>query len=195
MAEIVRTFGGRKQRQRRGHGGPQLLDGAPTRRAKQRFQFREPQFDRIQVGTVRREVPDLRARGFDPLADALDVMGAQVVHHDNVAGLERRDEDLVEVGEKTVAVHRPIEQPRRREACDPQRPHERTGLPVMVGCVIVDARAASAPAVAPEQVRRDATFIEKREAGRVNRRGDALPIRPGGGYVGAILFGGAYRFF
>ena len=61
--------------------------------------------------------------------------------------------------------------------------------------MIVDACAAPAPAITPEQVRRDSTFIEKGEAGWVNRRGDASPIRPGGGYVGAILFGGAYRFF
>ena len=122
-------------------------------------------------------------------------MGAQVIHHDDVAGLERRDEDLVEVGEKTVPVHRPVEEPRRGQARDPQRPHERTGLPVMVRRMIVDARAAPTPAVAPQQVRRDPTFIEKREAGRVNGGGDLSPICPGRGDVGAILFGRADRFF
>ena len=65
----------------------------------------------------------------------------------------------------------------------------------MMRRVIVDARAAPAPAVASEQVRRDPTFIEKREAGRINRGGDPLPVRPGGGDVGAILFGRADRFF
>ena len=150
MAEVVRTFGGGKQRQRRGHRGPQVLDGAPTCSAAQRFQFREPEFDRIQVGALRRQVPELRARRLDPLADALDVMGGQVIHHDDVAGLERRDEDLIEVGEKTVPVHRPLEQPGRGQAGDPQRPHERAGLPVMMRRVIVHARPAPAPAVAPE---------------------------------------------
>ena len=65
----------------------------------------------------------------------------------------------------------------------------------MMRRTIVDACAAPAPAVAPEPVRRDSTFIEKREAGWVNRRSDASPIRPGGGDVGAILFGRARRFF
>ena len=195
MAEIVRTFGRGKQRQRCSDSGPQLLHGAPTRRAEERFQFREPQFDRVQVRTIGRQVPELRARRLDPLADALDVMGAQVVHHDDIADLECRHEDLVEVGEKTVPVHRPIEQPRRGQARGSQRPHERTRLPVMMRSVIVDARATPAPAVAPKQVRRHATFIEKGEAGRVNRRRDASPIRPGGGDVDAILFGRAHRFF
>ena len=65
----------------------------------------------------------------------------------------------------------------------------------MVRRVIVDARAAAAPPIAPQQVRRDPTFIEKDEAGRVNRRDDSSPIRPSGGDVGAILFGRADRFF
>ena len=195
MAEIVRTFGGGKQRQRRGHRGPQVFHRTPPRCAEERFQFREPEFDRIQVGAIWRQVPELRARRLDPRADALDVMGGQVIHHDDVADVERRDEDLVKVGEKAVPVHRPIEQPGRGQAGDPQRPHERAGLPVMMRRVIVHARAAPAPAVAPEEVRRDATFIEKREAGGVNRRGDASPVGPRGGDVGAILFGRAHRFF
>ena len=65
----------------------------------------------------------------------------------------------------------------------------------MVRRVIMDARAAPAPAVAPQEVRRDPTFIEKGEAGRINGGGDPSPIRPGGGDVGAILFGRAHRFF
>ena len=174
---------------------PERLDGPTTGRADKGFELRETELDGIQVRTVRRQVPELRACGFDPLADALNVMGAQVVHHEDVAGLKRRDEDLVEVGEKTVPVHRSIEQPRRGQAGHPQCPHECAGLPVMMRRMIVDARAAPTPAVAPQQVRRDPTFIEKREAGRINRGGDPLPVRPGRSDVGAILFGRADRFF
>lgn len=121
-------------------------------------------------------------------------MGAQVVRHDDVADVERRDQDLIEVGEKTVAVHGPIEQSRRGKAGDPQRPDERTGLPVMMRRVIVDARAAAAPAVAPQQIGGDATFVEKHEPGGVNRGREVAPVRPGRGDVGAILLGRADRF-
>ena len=65
----------------------------------------------------------------------------------------------------------------------------------MVRRVVVDARAAAAPAIAPQQIRRDAAFVKKHEAGWINRRGDQPPRGPGRGDVGAILFGRADRFF
>jgi hypothetical protein len=195
VAEIVSAFGCGKQRETGRDGRPEFLHGAPTRGAEQRFQLREPQFYRIQVGTVRRQVPQLRARRLDPRADTLDVMGAQVVHHDDIAGSKRRGQHLIEVGEKRVAVHRPIEQAGSDQALHTQGGDEGAGLPMLVGRMIVDARATATPAVAPQQVRGDATFIKKDEPGNVNRRGEALPIRPGRGDVGAILLGGPHRFF
>jgi len=195
MTEIVSTLGGGKEGQTRADGVPEFLHGAPTRGAEQRFQLREPQLNRIQIGAVGRQVPKLRARRLDPLAHALDVMGTQVVHHDDVVGPERGDEDLIEVGEKTVPVHRPIEQSRRSQASHPQRRDERAGLPVLMRRVVVDAGATATAAVAPQHVRRDAAFIEKHEPGGVNRRGDAVPVRPGRDDVGAIPLGRAHRCF
>ena len=66
---------------------------------------------------------------------------------------------------------------------------------MMMWGVIVDARAAATPAIAPQQIRRDAAFIEKNEPVGINRRGEAAPVRSGRGDVGAILFGRADRFF
>ena len=137
----------------------------------------------------------MRARRLNPFADALDVMGGQVIHHHDVAGLERRDQDLIEIGQKRVTIHRPIEQAWRGESGNPQRRHERAGLPVMMRCVIVDARAAAAPAVAPQQIRGDPALIEKHEPGGVHRGGEAAPVRPGRRHVGAMLLGRAYGFF
>ncbi len=195
MAEIVSTLGGGKEGQTRADRVPEFLHGAPTRGTEQRFQLGEPQFDRIQVGTIGRQVPELRARRLDPLADALDLMRGQIIHHDDVAGLERGDEDLIEVREKRLPVHRPIEQSRRGQPGHAERGHERARLPVVVRRVIVDAGAPPTPAVAPYQVRGDPTFIEKDEPRWINRRRDASPVRSGRGDVGAILLGRADRFF
>lgn len=77
-------------------------------------------------------------------------MGGQVIHDHNVAGLERRHQDLIEVGQKRVAVYGAIEQPGRGQASDPQPCDEGAGLPVMMRRVVVNARAAAAPAIAAE---------------------------------------------
>ena len=65
----------------------------------------------------------------------------------------------------------------------------------MMRRVIVHARAAAASAVAPEQIGGDPTFIEKHKPAGINQGGEAAPVGPGGGDVGAILFGRAHRFF
>jgi hypothetical protein len=64
-----------------------------------------------------------------------------------------------------------------------------------VGRVIGHPVAPQTAAVAANQIRGDATFVEKDEAGGVNRRRDRLPLVPRGDDVGAGLFGRAYRFF
>ena len=195
MAEIVPAFGGGEEGQRRTDGVPELRHGAPPRGAEQRFQLGEPQFDRIQIGTIGRQIPELRAGRFDPLADPLDLRRRQIVHHDDVADLERRAEDLIHVGEQALAIHRAIEEGGRGQPGHAQRRHERTRLPVVMRGVIVDAGAPPTPAVATQQVGGDPAFIQKDEPPRVNRRRDASPVRPGRGDVRPILFGGAYRVF
>ena len=59
---------------------------------------------------MRRQIAERRADAFDPLANAVAVMTAQVVHDDEVARPQRGDQDLVEVGEKTFAIHRPVQE-------------------------------------------------------------------------------------
>jgi hypothetical protein len=48
-------------------------------------------------------------------------VGRQVVHHDDVVGLERRDQHLLDIGEERLAGHRAIEHHRRGQAIAPQR--------------------------------------------------------------------------
>jgi len=66
MAEIIPAFGGGEEGQARADRVPEFLHGASPCRAEQRLQLGEPQFDRIQVGTIRWEVPELGAGRFDP---------------------------------------------------------------------------------------------------------------------------------
>jgi hypothetical protein len=195
VAEIIPALGGGKPGQARADRRPELLHGAPPRGAEQRFEFRKPEFNRIEVRTVRWQVPEVRAGRFDALADALDVMGPEVIHHDDVPSLQRRRQDLIEIGEERVAVHRSVEEAGRGQALHAQGRDEGAGLPMMVRRVIMDARAATAPTVAPEQVSRDAAFIKKHEPSGINRGGEASPVGSGHDDVGAILLGRAHRFF
>ena len=113
MADVVAALGWSEARDTRAEQGPKRLDRPTTRGAHQRFECREAQFDRIEIRTVRGQILQRGARAFDQALDAVDVMRGEVIGDDDVAGRERGDQDLFDVGEKTVAVHRAIDHPRR----------------------------------------------------------------------------------
>jgi hypothetical protein len=63
------------------------------------------------------------------------------------------------------------------------------------GRVIVQPHAARTAPIAPQQVGRHATFIEKHVLAHVAQRLPGLPLSPGGGDIRASLLVGVYRFF
>ena len=72
---------------------PQRLDRSTARRADDRLQFREAEFDRIEVGAVRRQIQQRGAGVRDRLANPADVVRAEVVRDDKIADVQGRDED------------------------------------------------------------------------------------------------------
>ena len=175
--------------------GPEGLDRAAARRAHDRLQFREAELDRIEVGAVRREIPHHRARGGEDLFDATDLVRGQVIGDHDVARAERGHEDLLEIGKKARPVDRAVEDGGRGQASDAQRGQKRTGLPAGARRVVVDACARQAAAVAPQQIRGDAGFIEKCEPREIPRRRVLVPGRPRQVDVRSIVFRRPYGFF
>lgn len=62
-----------------------------------RHEFGEGPFDWVDVRTVRRKVPQRRARGLDGASDAGAYMSWQIVHDDDVAKGQRGHEDLLDL--------------------------------------------------------------------------------------------------
>ena len=195
MADVVAALGWSEAGDTLAQQGPERLDRPTARGPHQRFEFREAQFDRVEIRTVRRQVPQRGARGLDQTLDAVDVMGGEVVGDDDVARRERGDQDLFDVGEKTVTVHRAVDHARRGQPRDAQAGDKRAGLPPRERRVIADAVAPQAAAVPAQEIRGDARFIEKDEARRVPRRRRGLPPLPRGRDIGPVVFGRAYRLF
>ena len=59
-------------------------------------------------------------------------MGGQVVHDDDVAWLKGRDENLLDIGLKALAVDRPVKKPRGVDPVMAQGSQEGRGLPMTV---------------------------------------------------------------
>ena len=122
-------------------------------------------------------------------------MDGEVVEHDDVAGPQRRDEDLLDIGAELSDVDRAVEDGRGGEPVEPQRRDHRVRLPMAAGRVIVEARAAGTAAIPPQQIGRDAAFIEKDVLPDIAQRLPVAPVAPGRRDIRPALFVGVYRFF
>ena len=56
----------------------------------------------------------------------------KVVHYDHITGREIGNENLLDINAESIAIHRAVEYPRRREAADPQPSREGRRLPMAV---------------------------------------------------------------
>ena len=64
-----------------------------------------------------------------------------------------------------------------------------------VGRVIAETESAATPAIAAEQIGRDAGFINEDIAARIVQAQGVLPLPPACGDISATLLVGEYRFF
>ena len=87
-------------------------DGLPECRAGARagvphpvFELGEGLLDGVQIGAVWWQEQQMRPDVPDSLAHRLAFVTAEVVHYDDVAGVERGNENALHVGSEDVAVH------------------------------------------------------------------------------------------
>lgn len=195
MLDEVHALGRCEQVQCEGHQLHDLVEAAGPRGAQERLELREGLFDRIEVRTVRGQEsetgPDPRNRGLDR---RLFVQG-EVVEDDHVPGPQRRDEDLLNIGEERGIVERAIEHGGCRETIDAQAGHDRVGLPVAARGRVMQARAAGAASVTAQQVGGHAGLVDEDVGPRIVQGLGVLPVPTGRDDVRPALLVGVYRFF
>ena len=195
MSKVVAAFGWIIAGPGGANGVPQDLPCATAGLAQDRLQLRKRQRNRIEVRTVFRQKPELRADGFDRSSHRGALVTREVVHDDDVARRERWRQDLLDVGQKTGAVDRAIKHGWRGEACHAQRPEKRRGVPAAIRRVVGDPGAGQPTAIAANPIGPHTTLIEKHEARGIERRRRGAPDRAGAADVSAIVFRRVYRFF
>ena len=195
MPEVIPAFVRAEALETFAEERPERLDGSAAGRADDGFQLREAELDGIEIGAIRRQIHERRANALNRAADAGHFVDAEIVGDDEVAGLERRDQYLLDVGEEARAVDRAVAHPWRREPRDTERGDKRTRLPPATRRVVMHAGAADRATVAPEEVRGDARFVEKHQVRGVPPGGRGVPLDAREGDVRSIVFGRAHRFF
>ena len=125
----------------------------------------------------------------------LALVRSQIIHDDDVAGLEGRGEDLLDVGQEAVAVDRAVDEPWRGDAVMAQSGDEGHGLPATVGHHGREALAARRP---PEQWRHIGLgpgLVDEHQAGGIYATLIGLPLGAPPGDVGSIALAGDQRLF
>ena len=137
MADVICALTGREELERIGNERCDAIECSGSGRPEKRLEFGERLFDRIEVGTVGRQKPDVRADGFNRGADLQLFVHREVIEDDDIAGAERRHQDLFDVGEKAHIVDGAIEYRRGAEPLDRQRGDHRRRFPMTTGGVVV----------------------------------------------------------
>ena len=90
-------------------GLPKCLDAAQSHLPQQSLQLGEDLFDGVEIGTIGGQEQQGRAGGLDGLAHGGLLVGSQIIHHDDVAGSQRRHQNLFDVAQEQVGVDRAVE--------------------------------------------------------------------------------------
>ena len=96
-----------------------MIKGARPCSPEKGFQFREREFDGVEVGTVGRKKAQVRPDRLNGRPHLRLFVYRQVIEHDHIASLQGGHKDLFDVGEETRTVDGAIEDRRRAEAVKP----------------------------------------------------------------------------
>jgi len=195
VRDVVRALVGQEEREGRLDQLTDLVKRTWTGGAEEGLEFGKGHLDRIEVGTVGREKPQPRARLFDRDPHLGLLVHGEVIEHHDVAGAQRRDQDLLDVRAERHRIDRAVEDGGGGQGCRSQGRDQRVRLPMPAGRVVDSARAARTARIATQEIRRDARLVDKDERPRVVQGLRVAPAPPFSGDVGASLFAGVYRFF
>ena len=195
MGEVVATFGGAEAVQQRPDPPPRRLNAAFGRVPEQRFELGEDLFNRVEIGGVGRQEAQRGPHPFDGGAHGRALMATEIVHNDDIARGERRQQTLFDIGQEAGAVERAIEDAGSGNTVVAQRGHHGQRVPVAVRAGRAQPLASGTAAMRAGHVGLGPGLIQEHEATRIKLALRALPPAPAPGDVRAVLLGGHQAFF
>ena len=195
MPDVIGAFVGPEAPESRRHQRADLIERARSCGPEERFQFREGLLNRVEVRAVGREESDEGADRFDRRDDGRLFVHRQIIEHHHVPGSQRGHQDLFDIREERRLIDRSVEHGGCAETLEPQRGDHRVCLPMAARRMVVEPDAARTPAIAPQQIRRDAALVEPHVLPHIAQRLPQAPVPPRRGDISAALLVGVYRFF
>jgi hypothetical protein len=108
------------------------FDRSGSRFSEQVFELGKDLFDGVQVGGVFGQEEEFGSCGSDELTHDSASVTAEIVHDHDIAGTQRRKQDLLDIEAETLAIDRALEKPWRLDPVMAQGGQEGHGLPAAV---------------------------------------------------------------
>ena len=104
MTEEAGAVVGRERTESRHQGGLEIVEGAGRCLAQVGFELGEGQFNWIEIGTVRRQVPNACSLSRDELFDVFDFVGGEVIEDDGVTLAQLRTEHMLKISGEDIGI-------------------------------------------------------------------------------------------
>ena len=195
MGKVVAAFGRAEAVQQRPEPPPGRLNGAFGRVAEQSFELSEDLFDRVEIRGVGGQEAEGSPHPLKGRPHGGPLVAAQIVHNDDIARGERRQQTLFDIGQEAGAVDRAIKDTRSGQPVVAQRRHEGQRLPVAVGPGRSQPLAPGAAAMATGHVGLGPGLIQEHEATWIQLALPALPPAAAARDVRPVLLGSHQAFF
>ena len=159
------------------------------------LEFGKSQFNRIEVGAVRRQVTEADSASREQAADVLDFVCGKIIEDERVARTQLRTQDLLKIDREDFGIHRAFHQKGGGDAFMAQGRNEGRTLPVAMrdgGEATLTDRAAT---MKTGQLGVQTCFINKHQPADIPVGLSLAPKLPCGFNIRPILLGGASRFF
>ena len=144
-----------------------VVDGAFLGGTHPVFDLGEGLLDRIEVGRVGRQIPQPRTRGVDEASERGRLVAAEIIHDDDVAGLEDRNELLLDIGPEAFAVDWAVEDARGRELIAAQGAEEGQRPPVAMRRETAHPTALGPPSAQRRHAGLDPGLVDEDQTPRV----------------------------
>lgn len=193
--EVIAAFLRREAIEQVANRVPEVIDGSLGGFSEERLEFGEYLFDRVEVGRIGRQVNQTGANRFDGLADALDLVGREVVHDDNISSFQGRGEHLFDISLEGNPVHRAVDDQGRGDLVAAQGGDEGGCLPMAMRYGGDQAFAALGAAPPARHIGLGPGFIDEYQPAWIKCWLHLFPEGSRLGDVAALLLGGVRGFF
>ena len=195
MGEVVAAFLRAEAVKQGAEPPPSSLNRAFGRVAEQGFELGEDLFNGVEIRGVGGQEAQRGPHPLNGRPHGGTLVAAQIVHNDDIAWSECRQQTLFDIGQEAGAVDRAVEDARSGHTVVTQRRHEGEGLPVAVRPFRPQPLAPGAPAMAAGHVRLGPGLVQEDEPAGIKLALRALPLLAALHDVWPLLFGGHQTFF